>query len=96
MPEARPVELFAVARDDCVWEAKLANDVFSHKVLDFSYSDCSKGFGFDQFCEVVHCNHREFELSLALRHWADEIQSPLCKQLGTDHRGERFSGQLRN
>lgn len=58
MQKARAVKLFAVVRDNCVREAELANDVFSHEVLDFSGSDCSKGFGFDQFCEVVHHNHQ--------------------------------------
>ncbi|CAL8175017.1 unnamed protein product [Prunus armeniaca] len=59
-----------------------ANDVFPYEVLDFSSGDCSKGFGFDPFCEVVHCDDCEFELSLALRHRAYEIQSLLCKRQG--------------
>ncbi|CAL9020963.1 unnamed protein product [Prunus brigantina] len=90
------IKLFTVVRDDCIWEAESANDVFPYEVLDFSSGDCSKGFGFDPLCEVVHNDDCKFELSLALRHRANEIQSPLCERPRTDHRGERFGWQLWN
>ncbi|CAL2237461.1 unnamed protein product [Prunus armeniaca] len=65
-------------------------------VFDFSGGDRSKGFDFDPLCEVVHRDDCEFELSLTLRHRANEIQSLLCERPGTDHWGERLGRQLRN
>lgn len=96
MPKARGVELLAIVSDDRVREAKPANDVLPYEMLDFSSGDCCQGFDFNPLCEAVHGNDCEFELSFALRHGVDEVQSPLRERPRVDHWGEWFGRQLRN
>ncbi|KAI5338862.1 hypothetical protein L3X38_018134 [Prunus dulcis] len=53
-----------------------------------------QGFGFYPFGEVVNGNHCIFYLTLALRHWANQVQSPLCERPRTHDRRERFSRDM--
>ncbi|CAL9020826.1 unnamed protein product [Prunus brigantina] len=70
------------------------SDVFPYKMFDFSGCDCCECFGFGPFCEVIDSYDCELKLTLALRHGAYEIESPLRKWPGARHRSEWFGRQL--
>ncbi|KAI5318239.1 hypothetical protein L3X38_037947 [Prunus dulcis] len=93
MPKARGVELFTVIGDNCIQEAEAANDILLYELLNFSCGDRCQGFRFDLLREVVHIDDREFDMSLALWHEADEFESIIVESRPIVTSPNGFKGQ---
>ncbi|CAL2266291.1 unnamed protein product [Prunus armeniaca] len=59
-------------------------------VFDLSCRYCCEGFGLSLFGKVIDGHDCEFKLTRALRHWADEVESPLGEWPRASHRTEWF------
>ena len=87
-PKLGIIELLVVVRNDGLGDFKSAHDRLPDEPGGVSIRDCSEGFCFHPFGEVVNDNHDEFGLASTSGQGTDQVDVPLGEGVGTAERNQ--------